>query len=316
MNPKISVIVPVYNVEIYLHRCIDSILSQSFTDFELLLIDDGSPDNCGKICDEYAEQDNRVRVFHKPNGGVSSARNLGLDNARGEWITFVDSDDYVADDYLQDLFTYKENIDSDLVAISRMLDSGNSMVTLPSKEFTLLFSIYKFDKFCPPWGKLYRRNIIEQHNLRFNTQIHLGEDLMFVLSYLLQIKRITLISSCKYNYIDDRPDSLTKVLNSYGSELAGKQELDRIVSVMMENFDLDNTAMIELEKTQKYYTERTLISIMRLPQKKDRLQKLEQLDLTLYYKHKKPYSWKEWVLFVFLRMRFFNLFDFLIKVKG
>ena len=89
MNPKISVIVPVYKVENYLHRCVDSILAQSFTDFELLLIDDGSPDNCGVICDEYAAKDSRVRVFHKPNGGVSSARNLGLDNARGGWIAFV-----------------------------------------------------------------------------------------------------------------------------------------------------------------------------------------------------------------------------------
>lgn len=83
MEPKISVIVPVYKVEEYLHRCIDSILSQSFTDFELILVDDGSPDNCGKICDEYAQKDSRVRVFHKPNRGVSSARNLGLDNATG-----------------------------------------------------------------------------------------------------------------------------------------------------------------------------------------------------------------------------------------
>ena len=92
MEPKISVIVPVYKVEEYLHRCVDSILSQSFTDFELILVDDGSPDNCGKICDEYAQKDSRVKVFHKPNGGVSSARNYGLDNAKGEWIAFVDSE--------------------------------------------------------------------------------------------------------------------------------------------------------------------------------------------------------------------------------
>lgn len=93
--PKISVIVPVYNTEKYLHRCIDSILAQTFTDFELLLIDDGSKDSSGTICDEYAAKDARVRVFHKENGGVSSARNLGLDQAKGEWITFVDSDDWI-----------------------------------------------------------------------------------------------------------------------------------------------------------------------------------------------------------------------------
>ena len=91
----ISVIVPIYNAEKHLQSCIDSILAQTFTDFELLLINDGSKDNSGSICDEYVIKDNRVRVFHKENGGVSSARNLGLDNAIGEWVTFVDSDDWI-----------------------------------------------------------------------------------------------------------------------------------------------------------------------------------------------------------------------------
>ena len=91
----ISIIVPIYNAEQYLHRCIDSILAQSYIDFELLLIDDGSPDNCGAICDEYANQDSRVHVFHKENEGVSSARNLGMAHAQGDWITFIDADDYV-----------------------------------------------------------------------------------------------------------------------------------------------------------------------------------------------------------------------------
>lgn len=101
--PIISVIVPVYNVEKYLPRCIDSILAQTFTDFELILVDDGSPDNCGAICDEYAAKDKRVRVIHKSNGGVSSARNAGLDAASGEYVTFVDSDDYIAEDRLKQM---------------------------------------------------------------------------------------------------------------------------------------------------------------------------------------------------------------------
>ena len=96
----ISVIVPIYKVEKYLRRCVDSILNQSYTDFELLLIDDGSPDGCPQICDEYAQQDTRVRVFHKPNGGLSDARNYGLDRMKGEYVSFIDSDDYVGPDYL------------------------------------------------------------------------------------------------------------------------------------------------------------------------------------------------------------------------
>ena len=90
--PKVSVIVPVYKAEKYLHRCVDSILAQTFIDFELLLVDDGSPDCSGDICDQYAAADPRVRVFHKPNGGVSSARNLGIEKANGEWLMFVDAD--------------------------------------------------------------------------------------------------------------------------------------------------------------------------------------------------------------------------------
>ena len=96
----ISIIVPIYKAEQYIYRCVDSILAQSYTDFELLLINDGSPDGCGAICDAYAAKDSRVRVFHKENGGVSSARNLGLDNAQGEWVTFIDSDDYINDSFL------------------------------------------------------------------------------------------------------------------------------------------------------------------------------------------------------------------------
>lgn len=107
--PKISVIVPVYRVEPYLHRCVDSILGQSYTDFELILVDDGSPDNCGAMCDEYAEQDSRIHVIHQKNGGLSAARNAGIDwvfaNSDSQWLTFVDSDDWVHKEYLQTMLT-------------------------------------------------------------------------------------------------------------------------------------------------------------------------------------------------------------------
>lgn len=315
MIPTISVIVPVYNVEKYLHRCIDSILIQSFTDFELLLIDDGSPDNCGAICDEYAAKDARVRVFHKKNGGVSSARNLGLDSACGKYIVFIDSDDYVSNDYLEELLSYRKGTNSDLIAISRKLDALNSKVTLSREKYTLLFSLYKFYKSCPPWGKLYCRDIIEQYNLRFNTQVHLGEDVMFVLTYLLETQKITLISSDKYFYEVERPDSLTKVINSYNTELAGKKEYDRIADLLMTNLMLDEKAIFELEGSRTFYTERTLSSIMRLPKRSNRISKIRELDLTLYHKHKKPYSWKEGILLFLLRNRWFYLYDLLLSMR-
>ena len=115
---KISVIVPVYKVEKYLRRCIDSILNQTFNDFELILVDDGSPDNCGKMCDEYAKSDNRVTVIHRKNGGLSAARNSGIEwafnNSDSEWITFIDSEDWVHADYLKILLDYAQKFNTEV----------------------------------------------------------------------------------------------------------------------------------------------------------------------------------------------------------
>lgn len=116
--PQVSVIVPVYNVERYLPRCIDSILAQTYTDFELLLVDDGSPDGCGRICDEYAKKDRRIRVFHKKNGGQSDARNYGLDHMQGNYVTFVDSDDYVGENYLSILMEMITEGETDFSVLS------------------------------------------------------------------------------------------------------------------------------------------------------------------------------------------------------
>ncbi len=314
-SPKMSVIVPVYNVEKYLPRCIDSILSQTFKDFELLLIDDGSPDNCGKICDEYAAKDRRVRVFHKPNGGVSSARNLGLDKACGDWITFIDSDDYVAVDYLEELASFKINSGAELVAISTKVGETEKSVTLSNNQFSLVFSKYKFVNFCPPWGKLFVRELITKQNLRFNEKVRLGEDVMLVLLYLLSIEKITLLSSNKYHYELERPDSLTKAVNSYDTELAGKEEFDRVSNLIINSFILDEQAIDVLEGARKYYTERTLSSIMRLPMRSERISKLKNLDLTIYHKYKTPYSWKERLLLFLLKKKCFLLYDFLINVR-
>ena len=205
MTPKISVIVPVYNVEKYLPRCIDSILSQSFTDFELLLIDDGSPDNCGKICDEYAKRDSRVKVFHKPNGGVSAARNLGIKNAMGEWITFIDADDYIEDDFLslpnevpEDLLiqNYKVLLDSKFV----VHDFEHRLINFSEIHNFLNNNIGK-EIFSSPWAKFYRRELIKDGNISFPEEIKVGEDALFVLDYLCYTKSILFLSKANYIYV-------------------------------------------------------------------------------------------------------------------
>ena len=202
ITPKISVIVPVYNTEKYLTRCIDSILSQTFTDFELLLIDDGSKDSSGAICDEYAAKDNRVRVFHKENVGVSSARNLGLDNAKCEWIAFVDSDDWVENDYLKLLY---DNND-DLVVSACIYEKPNKIVfeNLIDKQINIgynnLTDILMKGVFMTPYCALYRYDILEDYNIRFDNLLSSREDTLFDWTYIFYINRIRIISNTSYHY--------------------------------------------------------------------------------------------------------------------
>lgn len=316
MFPKISVIVPVYKVEQYLPRCVDSILSQSFTDFELILVDDGSPDNSGKICEEYAQKDNRIRVFHKLNGGVSSARNLGLDNAQGKWVVFIDSDDYVERGYLQELIEIVKEYKTEFVSIDVFEQPIlQENVYLLRKDFRLLFTKYKIDKFCPPWGKLYNRNLIEQCHLRFNPTVHIGEDVMFVLLYILNLKSLVLLKSDKYVYERMNQESLTKCVFDFEIELSGKIEFERVFALVIDKLCLGESETEDLSMSMQLYVERTMNSIMRIPKRKERVDKLSSLDLRLYLKYKRPHSWKEAVILFLLRIRAYYLYDYLLTFK-
>lgn len=204
-NPKISVIVPVYNVEQYLPRCLDSILAQTFTDFELLLIDDGSKDNSGKICDEYAGIDSRIRVFHKENGGVSSARNVGLDNAIGEWICFVDSDDTLDVDFLHySLLDIPSFVD--IVFLSWAKKENGKIVyekILPdvvydSVNLHKVFSETDIVSMGVPWGRIYKMNVVLKYNLRFDINLPISEDRLFFYEYIIHSRGILLRSHIGY----------------------------------------------------------------------------------------------------------------------
>lgn len=172
-KPEISIIVPVYQVEKYLNECIDSILAQTFTDFELILVDDGSPDNCPALCDAAAKRDSRVRVIHKQNGGVSTARNAGLDAAQGNWIAFVDSDDTVEPEYLEKMHKAVLETGADFAICSSQCIDENGK-TLAGGEHRLLNEFLPQEEvlrrmvvsdFQVPWNKLYRRKLLE--NLRY-----------------------------------------------------------------------------------------------------------------------------------------------------
>ena len=210
MQPKISVIVPVYKAEKYLHRCVDSILAQTFTDFELLLINDGSPDNSGAICDEYARKDSRINVFHKENGGVSSARNFGLDKAKGEYITFCDADDYVGEEWLT---VYNNAIINKIdLAIQGIhyITNEKALVTVEltpyngislNDKHNLIIQLWDQGLYGYPVNKLFRRQIIEQHNIRFDIKSAFREDAQFFSKYLEYTTTFCCIDKENYFYI-------------------------------------------------------------------------------------------------------------------
>ena len=197
--PILSVIIPVYNAENTLRTCVDSILSQEFKDFELLLVDDGSKDLSPTICDDYARQDARVKVYHKENGGVSSARNLGLDKAKGKWISFVDSDDYVTGDFLEGISKAHEDF---LLKEFCHLQKGEIVDNIIAEEINQYSSMRMFFCHCAnhvlrgPCAKFYKKSLI--NGLRFRQEMTVGEDFDFVMRYLNKCDTFRCMPGGKY----------------------------------------------------------------------------------------------------------------------
>lgn len=205
MFGKISCIMPVYNCEKYLEDMVDSVISQSYPNFELILVDDGSKDRSGSICDEYAERDKRIRVFHKDNGGVSSARNYGLEFACGDYCIFLDSDDLMSPYMLELLVTdiVQSNSDVAICGYAQCQENDKSaLISRPSKNYDLVTvpKEHIYDTIMMPlWNKLIRKDIIGF--LRFEEGISYGEDLLFSALLLLKCKDISIRKDVLYLYI-------------------------------------------------------------------------------------------------------------------
>lgn len=204
--PLLSIIVPVYKVENYLPKCIDSILAQTFTDFELILVDDGSPDDCPALCDATAEKDARVRVIHQKNGGLSAARNAGLDAARGAWIGFVDSDDYIEPEMYEVLYQAVQSTGADLALCdyAEVNEAGTPCptmhVSLSGGELTGQELLKRASGLMVQlaWNKLYRRAIFTQ--LRY-PEGKLNEDLFLIPEVCLQIQKAVVVPKALYYYV-------------------------------------------------------------------------------------------------------------------
>lgn len=222
--PEVSVIIPVYNVEDKLCRCLDSLMEQTFTDFEVILIDDGSTDNSGRICDEYVNQDLRFQVVHKENRGVSNSRNIGLNLAAGKYIVFVDSDDYVENSYIKVLrdaicknnqfaicgiYYVSENLEN---RVCQRLFTDFEL-EIKNSSMSIIGELLQDRRFNYVYGKIYSKEIIEKNNVRFEEDVSLGEDTVFVMDYLKCIEYAWIIGKAYYNYVKYSSSTLSSKYN-------------------------------------------------------------------------------------------------------
>lgn len=223
MQMEISVIMPVYGVEEYVRKAIESVLNQTFTDFEFFAIDDGSKDNSGKICDEIASKDSRLKVIHQENRGSSAARNAGLQNARGKYVYFIDADDWIEEDFLEQLYYLAEKNKADLVitgfSMEYYTDGKDVTYTTPCPD-RKYDSIGEFRKdayhyfnnslLSLPWNKLFLREEIEKNNIRFMKTK--WPDHHFCMDYLMDCKNVVLSSMTKYHWYRSKKDASTMII--------------------------------------------------------------------------------------------------------
>ena len=215
--PKISVIVPVYKAEKYLNRCVDSILAQTFTDWELLLIDDGSPDKSGEICDEYAKKDTRIRVFHKENGGVSSARQRGLDESVGEYTIHADPDDWVEPTMLEELYQKAKDDNADMVICDYYTNESSLQNYIKQQPTKLDTNVVLYELFQQLHGsccnKLVRRACYSG-KANFPKGINCCEDLIWCIQVLKCKPKISYINKAYYHYMITTTDSQSKSISA------------------------------------------------------------------------------------------------------
>lgn len=322
----ISIIIPVYKVEKYIRKCLDSILVQTFPNWEALLIDDGSPDNSGVICDEYAAKDNRFRVFHKQNGGVSSARNMGLDNAIGEWITFVDADDYLLPSFLNGLYQP--------IATGEVVDfiHGGCLNSIGGKTIGVNQSYEYYVGKNPEnlyrklrgltISKLFRSSYIQhQRNespLRFDEKMKIAEDMAFTFDYVIDVKRYAFVSEVGYCYRIDNMDSATKSrkILSYETELHSYRHLCASIRNYVQKYNLsDSVANIRFLHEAQHLQNVCLLLYYNKLSRTERLQHLKNdltdEDLSLLRLHN--FHCIKSILFFLLVAKKYRIFDFIVS---
>lgn len=251
----ISIIVPVYNADKYLNNCIQSILNQTYTELELLLIDDGSTDQSRSICDDYAQKDSRIRVFHKNNGGVCSARNLGLDNAKGDWIGWVDSDDYVDVRMYELLYEAAHNKNADIVYCDYY---GQVKSIMPPDTINKTDFIRNYLLYVPVnslWATLAKREIYVKNNIRFNENNNMGEDLLITSKLYYYADKRAYVAKELYYYMTNENSIChsANVSNLMYSMLNNLSELNSFFQSTMIYEDIKSAIAVRILAAKRYF---------------------------------------------------------------
>jgi len=248
--PKVSVIIPVYNAEKYLHKCVDSVLNQTLDDIEIILVDDGSTDNSPAICDDYERKYNNIKVFHKENGGVSSARNVGLDNATGEYVGFVDSDDYIAPVMYEKLFQTCKKYRCEMAICNyqitknrKILETGTINFSanreVSCEELRRLIEVANDARF--QWfnvNKLFCNDVLQKNNIRFHTELQYGEDTPFNLEAMLNSTGLVFVDEPLYFYEQtDNSAMRSKHKHNYLEKL---ENLYNIKIELLQKYEIQN----------------------------------------------------------------------------
>ncbi|HBE9181900.1 TPA: glycosyltransferase family 2 protein [Serratia fonticola] len=319
--PEVSVILPIYNGSEYIEKCINSLICQTFSDFEIIVIDDGSTDESACICEKLQSTDSRIKLFKQNNKGVSAARNVGLTEAAGKYICFIDVDDEARKFYLEDLINDRGRFSGSGIVIQDFtgyvgerklmpyIGAGQSALKHIVESKVLLYS--------EPYAKLFDNDIIKRHNIKFPLDVHMGEDGIFVCQYLYFVENVSI--SIKNNYLRNiTPDSLSGRLNSFSSEFKGYILWKEKLSLLLRKYDDSeiNVQQVQWDVAGNLFLRATR-SLKNIETINGRVNLLKSLDKNEWdiFRCYKTKNVKAWVKKKLLENKFFFIYALLLSVE-
>lgn len=315
----ISIIIPVYNAESFLRDCIKAVLSQTYDDWELILVDDGSTDESPQICDEFSQRDSRIIVIHKQNGGVSSTRNRGLELAKGEYITFIDADDSINPNYLETLYENACKTGADIVICGRdAIGTDSCKITkvedcVFSSDKSKIFTDKKYwFHISTPWGKLFSADLIRNNNLRFDETISYAEDRKFVCEALIYADIISFTSETVYSYFE-RTNSLSRKIWNFEKSIRELESFKEVSKKIGDKFNINTNNLEYFIIRESDHYSRILASAIAIKQYDVRRIKLEIVDWNRFANIQQKLNGKTAFSVKLLKYKFYRLFNHLYR---